>query len=437
MKTNESSVGHGRQAARRLGVRLRGVDPLIDDPVGVLVTGCAPGALVVVRAGLDDGGTAFEATASFDADEAGTVDTARAASRGGTYEGIDPFGLWWSGEMAGPSAATVPAPMAAPMRCRLRVESDGEVVESVVERHWLAPGTVVTEVREAGVWGFFARPAGRGPFPGVVAFGGSGGGLGPAAAWAPLLASHGFAVLAIAYFGIAGLPPSLVGIEIEVVERAVRWLRDRSDVAPDTVAVMGQSRGSELALLASALVDGVGPVVAFAPSGVSWGGLDAGGPVDAPAWTFRGDAIPYAGIGAAARPGVVPTDDPLALRPAFVSALEDEAAVHRAEIPVERAKGPILMVSGDEDAMWPSVAMGQIVERRAVEHGLPHPVVHLCYPDAGHVCAGVPGTPIMTEVRHPITGGFYSFGGTRAGNARARADSWPQVLAFLRTALPA
>jgi hypothetical protein len=56
------------------------------------------------------------------------------------------------------------------------------------------------------VWGLFARPAGDGPFPGVVCFGGSSGGLAAAAAWAPVLASHGFATLAIAYFGVPGTP---------------------------------------------------------------------------------------------------------------------------------------------------------------------------------------------------------------------------------------
>jgi hypothetical protein len=49
---------------------------------------------------------------------------------------------------------------------------------------------------------------------------------------------------------------------------------------------------------------------------------------------------------------------------------------------------------------------------------------------------GVPGTPVVTEARrHPLTGASYSFGGTRAGNAHARADSWPRVVAFLREAL--
>jgi len=55
----------------------------------------------------------------------------------------------------------------------------------------------------------------------------------------------------------------------------------------------------------------------------------------------------------------------------------------------------------------------------------------LRYPDAGHLCAGVPGTPAVTENRHHLTGQVYAFGGSQAGNARARADSWPRVLQFL------
>jgi dienelactone hydrolase len=449
MKPSQSTNGPDTDATER-GVRPRSASDdvpatlrvlieqpglLVDQPVGLVITGCQAGDPVVAHARLDDGAACYEAKGTFHADEHGRVDTARTASRAGTYVGIDPFGLWWSGIPAGPSTGAA----ATSMLLQVTVETPHGSAESVLERRSLAAGATVREVREVrerGVWGLYARPAGPGPFPGVVAFGGSGGGLGPAASWAPILASHGFAVLAIAHFGVPGLPASLVGIEVETVERAVKWLGDQGEVAMDTIAAMGMSRGSELAFLASALLDHVGPVVAFAPSGVSWAGLDAGGPVDAPAWTFRGDPIPYMPIGAAAAAGQVQSTAPLALRAAFEGALRDEAAISGAEIPVERAKGPILMVSGEDDAMWPSAPMGEIARRRAVSHGFAHDIHHLRYPDAGHICGGVPGTPIVLETRHPMTGGYYSFGGTRAGNAAARADSWPRVLAFLNDALP-
>jgi dienelactone hydrolase len=205
---------------------------------------------------------------------------------------------------------------------------------------------------------------------------------------------------------------------------------------------MGMSRGSELALLAGALLDDVAAVVAVAPSGVSWAGIGPAGMLDAPAWTFRGEDVPHAPR-VAAVPGrssmpspTGPPGQPVHLRPIFEALLSDGEAVRAAEIPVERVDGPILLVSGGSDAMWPSTEMADIAVRRAAEHDFAHSIVHLRYPDAGHLCFGVPGAPVLTETGpHPVTGVSYALGGTRAANAAARADSWPRMLAFLSEAL--
>ena len=406
---------------------------LVDEPAGVVVRGCEPHAPVTITAVVDGAGGVFRAQATFEADESGAVDTAVAASTAGTYRGVDPFGLWWSGEPVGPSAAS---PVA--LTARLRVETATGRAEATAERRWLAPGATTTPVNEGGVCGLFARPAGDGPFPGVIAFSGSGGGLGPAASWAPVLAAHGFATLAIAYFGAPGLPANLERIEVEVVERAIAWLSRRDDVAP-AVAVMGQSRGSELALLAGSLLDGVAAVAAFAPSGVSWSALGPRGPIPASAWTFRGDDLPYAPTSPPPGVDLSSASGPVALRPIFDSALAaDPDAVRAAEIPVEQTRGPILLISGESDAMWPSADMADIVVRRAAERDFGHSIVHLRYPDAGHNGFGVPGTPVVVESGpHPLTGVNYTFGGTRAANAAARADCWPRLLDFLAAALQA
>jgi len=430
-----SAAGPGQSGAQRPQPRITVASrPLIDEPAGIVISGCAPGEPVTVTASSLIDGSVHEAMATFTADHTGVVDTARHASTAGSYTGTDPFGLWWSATPAGPAAHAATPP--GPVTTRLRAEAANGPVTAEFQRHWLPADATVTEVREPGVHGIFARPAGPGPFPGVVAFGGSGGGLGPAAGWAPVLASHGLATLAIAYFGSPGLPGALVGIEVEVVERAARWLLRRGDVAPGTVGVLGASRGSELALWAGALLETVGAVTAFAPSGVSWSGLDAGGPVDAPAWTFAGRPLPYAPVGAPANVSQAPTAGPVALRAAFEPVLADPGRFEPAVIPVEDIRGPVLFVSGEADTMWPATPMTRIAEQRARDHGFRHQMVHLSYRDGGHTAAGVPGTPVVTEARrHPLTGASYSFGGTRAGNARARADSWPRVVAFLRDAL--
>lgn len=182
----------------------------------------------------------------------------------------------------------------------------------------------------------FARPAGTGPFPAVVAFGGSSGGLGPAASWAPVLASRGLATLAIALFGVPGLPDGCVGLEVEAVERAIGWLQARPDLAADRVGVMGQSRGSELALWSGALLDEVGAVVGIAASGLHWAGMGRGGQVDAPTYTFRGQPLPY--LYTPEHPSPLPNGEPVALRPVFehVLARHPSEELQAAEIPVER-----------------------------------------------------------------------------------------------------
>ncbi len=59
----------------------------------------------------------------------------------------------------------------------------------------------------------------------------------------------------------------------------------------------------------------------------------------------------------------------LVLRPVFEHALMNRDAVRAAEIPIERAEGPILMVSGEVDAMWPATAMAETAQRRASKAG--------------------------------------------------------------------
>ena len=425
----------GRSDPDRPGPHIIAPDRLlVDEPGGIVISGCIPGQAVTVTVSSEIDGLVHQATATFTADGTGQVDTARQPSTAGSYTGADPFGLWWSATPAGP-AAPAAAP-AAPIGCQVTAQTAGRAVTAGFQRHWLAPGATITEVREPGVSGLFARPAGPGPFPGVVAFSGSEGGLAYSAAWAPVLASRGLATLAIAYFGAPGLPADLVGIEVEVVQRAARWLLDRDDIAAGKVAVLGHSRGSELALWAGALVDSVGAVVAFAPSGISWAGIDAGGAADAPAWAFRGRPLPWAHIGGSAKAAAAPAGGPIALRAAFEPVLADPARFGHAVIPVETIRGPILFVSGEADTMWPATPMTQIAEQHARDRGFGHRLVHLRYRDAGHLCAGVPGTPAATETPpHPLTGVRYSLGGTQAGNARARADSWPRVVAFLHDAL--
>ena len=69
--------------------------------------------------------------------------------------------------------------------------------------------------------------------------------------------------------------------------------------------------------------------------------------------------------------------------PACLEALRDPGAVARAAIAVEKIRGPVLLISGADDQMWPSAAMGEDIRLRLKAAGHPFEVRHLRYDGPG------------------------------------------------------
>jgi len=126
------------------------------------------------------------------------------------------------------------------------------------------------DVHEGGVVGRFYAVAGAARHTGVLMLTGSGGGYADEPA-ARDLARAGYPVLALAYFrDREGRPPELEqkelrNVPLEYVFRALDWLEARPEVRADRIAVMGESRGAELALMIGALRPDVTAVIAFSP----------------------------------------------------------------------------------------------------------------------------------------------------------------------------
>jgi dienelactone hydrolase len=94
-----------------------------------------------------------------------------------------------------------------------------------------------------------------------------------------------------------------------------------------------------------------------------------------------------------------------------------------AAIPIERTAAPVLLVCGEADTLWPSCPMARQLVRRARGHGRPA-ITLLAYPGAGHRVLG-----------QPRQGAAAAKGSASDASNRARADSWPRVIAFLKSAL--
>ncbi len=210
---------------------------------------------------------------------------------------------------------------------------------------------------EGGIIGVeVSRQGPEGAGAACVVISGSGGGQETSLQLARALATLGICALGLAYHGVDGLRPSLRDVPLEGFARAARWLRERTGLSSEQVALLGLSRGSEAAMLAGALFDDVrGRVVGVVPGNVvacSW-------PPGGAAWLLAGAPLPYVD-----RAGPDCTD-PAAL------------------IPVERID-ELLLVSAGRDEVWPSGPMSEAIVARRAEHGRTTEHVHA--PDAGHLC---------------------------------------------------
>jgi pimeloyl-ACP methyl ester carboxylesterase len=410
-------------------------DAMIDVPRAIRAEGFAARAPVEMTARLtQNDGTHWRSRASFIADARGAVDVARTAPLAGSYAGVSPMGLVWSMRPTG--GTWPPRPLVAPINVELVARgADNRTAQGGFTQTFLAPGVTRSEICEGGMVGTLFTPPGAGPHRVLMVLAGSGGGL--MEARAALFAAHGLQALALGYFNVPGLKPTISETPLEYFESALRWMHETLRPAGDHVSVCGVSRGGELALLLGATFpDLVNAVVAYVPSPFTHGVLNAGRPGEdrhAPSWTYGGVPLPVL-----SRDNTTVDWDlfdkapsPRSQSPAFLSALDDPAAAARAMIPLERIAGPVLLISGSDDGLWPSERFSEIAEERLLTSQHRHAVRHLRNAQTGH-SIGFPYVPTTVLARpHPVSGIMIRSGGTEAGNARANEAHWPEVLRFL------
>lgn len=396
-------------------------DGLVGEPLRVRAEGLPPGREVAWFGEIvDRRGRAWTAQATFRAGDDGVVDPAVQAPSAGDWEGADALApLYAMACRTMPGAHPLPGEGNAE-RVAFSVSVDGRPLATAVAMRWHRPAEVeVHEINDSGLAArlFVRRGADR--RPAVVVLGGSEGGIDAAAASAELLAAHGYAALALAYFGHGSTPAELLEVPLEYFDRALDWLGAHARVERERIALFGGSKGAELALLIASRRPAVRAVVAAVPSHVVFQGIGGRWP-RVSSWSLGGAGLPFVPYDVAGRFRTTRV-----LSDLYEDSLRDTAAAEAAAIPVERIAGPILLVSGSEDRVWPSRAMCERIEARLREHAFAHRVVHLAYDGAGHSALAPGFRP---------AGGTQT-GGTAAANARARADSWCRMLAFLADSL--
>jgi dienelactone hydrolase len=376
---------------------------LADRSVHLTISGLTPHDTIEVSGAAQDyQGQSWRSRAVFGADDHGVVGLEKARPRSGTYTSVDGMGLFWS--MIPPSgspdtSAFVPTFLESRAAYDVQItvtEHGRRLAARTLTRQWLSPGVIhksLTLAADKVDGDLFLPPPTRGRHPAVLLFGGSDGGN-DGKFDAALLASHGYPALSLAYFRDPGLPATLHDIPLEYFARAARLLAAQPGVDRAHVVARGVSRGSEAALLLGQLYPRlIHGIIVYSPSNRINPGLGAHG-ADGDPWTWHGRPLP------------------------------------QEVIPLDHVDGPVLAIAGAQDRLWPMASTWARQIMTALDHDrFPHQA--LIYPGAGHGVGTFPYGAVGVTVTNPTDGATLHLGGTRAGNAAAKAQGWPKVLAFL------
>ena len=422
---------------------------LVPTEISICASGCEPGGKVHLKASLrDDAGVDWQSDGHFIADASGNVDVHSAPSESGTFAGIDPAGLFWSMRPLDQDLATfqldaterphkLGQPVEDPLKPRVisfSAEVDGTVrATSAVTLCKLDPAIETFEVRVGNLRGMAFRWKDRSPKRGgIMSLTGSGGGV--EMNYAPLLASLGYDVFSLAYFAYEDLPSAIINIPLEYFAEGFEWMK--THFGSEKIAVQGASRGGELSVLLAATfpqyVKGAIPIVAMYATSPGWDPSDG---VEGPSWTFAGEAIPY--------PPAIPSTsledmqtegrtlpNGFPLTPWYRALMSQPEAMANCSIAIENAGGPILMVSGVEDEMWPCAWGSDRITDRLRARDFQHSFSHLALRETGHI------TPLPNQITtfnsslvHSLTPIRFACGGTAQGSARNSRLFWDAMVA--------
>nr|XP_012322554.1 acyl-coenzyme A amino acid N-acyltransferase 1-like [Aotus nancymaae] len=398
---------------------------LADDPVHIHVTGLPPSRVVTLKASLkDEKGNLFRSMAFYRANEVGEVDLEQAPAFGGDYMGVHPMGLFWSLKPERPFRRLLKQDvMNSPFWVTLDLYDsicfqDSATVQpkasQTVQRWFSGPGVQRKQIREGRVRGALFLPPGEGPFPGVIdLFGGIGGLI---EFRASLLASHGFAVLALAYFAYEDLPDKLQEVDLGYFEEAANLLLAHPKIQRPGIGVISVCKGAEIGLAMACYLKQVVATVCINGTNASF---------EIP--LRYGDLVVTPIRSAQERLQVHVSG---AVRIRHCKGDPRDELHQQSVLPVEKARGWILFIVGESDECLDSKAYAEQAVDQLRSHGRSSGRM-LAYPGAGHLLEP-PYAPLCFASWNPGISRPLLWGGDPAAHAAAQEHAWGEIQQFFR-----
>jgi dienelactone hydrolase len=418
---------------------------VVGDPVSISLTGLSPNVDVTITSerAVKDGSKRliYKANATYKVDAAGNVDFAKAEAKNGTFKGVDLRGLFWSAVPTKTEAseqtkdgvtkltATVNGKDITTTEIKLLRHRNDLVIEELDKTNEKFPGAIVARLPDDKAQEKRAA---------MIVLSGSDGGNSGANALSLQFASMGYVVMSFPYYSppdwqtkkqeVPALPKTFTDISINRINDARDYLRTRKDVDGDRIAIYGVSKGAEFVLIAASNFSWPKAVIAVVPTDIVWEGWGENiAPNTKSSFSLNGKALPFTPYKDFEQEfmGYQTGEDVRIRRPQDKGRAANPIAAAAARIPIEKYKGPLLIIAGQEDQMWNSGMMAHNIAERRAEAKLE--TVSLIYTDAGHALTSAGWSPTTQYDVGPL-----KTGGTPAGNARAQADAWEKTVAFLK-----
>nr|XP_046250174.1 peroxisomal succinyl-coenzyme A thioesterase-like isoform X2 [Scatophagus argus] len=403
---------------------------LADEKFIVLVQNVPPGFQLTVHSlHKCEDGHSWEAFGHFTANASGVVNVSEDLSLGGTYCGVEQMGLLWSIRPVPGSKpwirlrkTNVQTPMEFTISVYQGHQTEGfadrvPLAAVVVERWYMAPGVRRFPITESGLTATLFLPPGPGPFPGLLDLWGGGGKL--VEYRAALLASHGFACLALDYMTpkITMETGKMVGNDY--FETAYRLLEQHPQVLGSRIGMLGLSFGTSMTLKMAvhSQVMKLSCVVCISGSHVQ--------PVDGDVEQIIGYFILNAGKTRFTEENHMIWRDLLLPIPTDL----------KLKVDVGRLRCPVLLVVGEDDQNWPAHESALDMKEMMERAGNNHLLTLLSYPNAGHLIE----PPYSPHVRSSAFRSVSTrekvvalWGGETVAHCHAQEDAWRKMLVFLR-----
>ncbi|XP_072418924.1 peroxisomal succinyl-coenzyme A thioesterase-like isoform X2 [Chiloscyllium punctatum] len=364
---------------------------LMDELIRLKITYLMPNRQVTLQSKLlSEDADWWEAYAHYVSDSEGIVRVSRDKSFGGTYKGQEPMGLIWSMKLAPgsrPGMRLRKKDVTVPYLITISVydgwisrnfDKRAVLASVVLERFYMAPGVTRIELNEEPVIGTMFFPPGPGPFPAILDMWGGGGGL--VEYRAALLASRGFATLALAYLGHKNVPQSL-----QTFDPNLFYFK---------------------------------PKCLVCISGSHYKGLLEGQPIILPDFHKDENKIKITEDGSVIWRNIpLPfPDDPKRM------------------VQVDKIKCPMMLIFGEDDQNWPAPESAVEIQKVLKAAGKEHLLTTLAYPQTGHLIEP-PYSPHFRKSKFKVPSSDKAvtvlWGGEAKPHSDAQEDSWKKILVFL------